>query len=156
MEFEREKDRLNLCLNGNVLITHSNDEPAFFAGTGQSESNLHRGNFKVLDRTVERFPLEVVAVLDQAEHTQLSLKRSQSANTEVLISFDKKSDKIWVQLIDGDINKKDEYFNARLFIFQLPCAAIDFENSKVCLSLQVSFEICGNIYKKIKSLEIIQ
>ena len=105
MEFEREKDRFNVCLNGNVLITHSNDEPAFFAGTGQSESNLHRGNFKVLDRTVERFPLEVVAVLDQAEHTQLSLKRSQSANTEVLISFDKKSDKIWVQLIDGDINR---------------------------------------------------
>ena len=101
MIFEGKKENFSICLNDVVLIRHSDAEPAFFAGTGQGESNLYRGNFKVLDRKVERFPLQLVGLDEQAEQTILTLKRPNASSAEVTISFGKFSDEIHVRLLGG-------------------------------------------------------
>ena len=40
-----------------MLFRHSRTTPGLFAGTGQERMDMHRGNFDVEDRLVERAPL---------------------------------------------------------------------------------------------------
>lgn len=101
MIFEGKKENFSICLNDVVLIRHSDAEPAFFAGTGQGESNLYRGNFKVLDRKLERFPLQLIGLNEQADQTILTLKRPNASCAEATISFGKFSDEIHVRLLGG-------------------------------------------------------
>ena len=105
MVFLGTKDNFSACLNDIVLIRHANDEPAFFAGTGQGESNLYRGNFKVLDRKIERFPLEVIALDEHAEQTVITLKRQQASSAEAVITFNRTTNEIRVQLLSGELNR---------------------------------------------------
>jgi alpha-glucosidase len=105
MIFEGNKDRFSVLLNGVVLIEHDGDNPVFFVGTGEGESNLYRGNFKVLDRTISRSPLAVLAVDDDPRRTVIQLKRAQAADVEAVVSLDKSAMTIHVQLLGGGLNR---------------------------------------------------
>jgi alpha-glucosidase len=105
MIFEGNKDRFSVSLNGVVLIEHSGDAPVFFVGTGEGESNLYRGNFKALDRTIARSPTAVLAVDDDPRRTVIRLKRAQAADVEAVITLDKSATTIHVQLLGGGLNR---------------------------------------------------
>lgn len=106
MIFTGTKDAFSISLGTTEIIRHAVDAPAFFAGTGQGESNLYRGNFKVLDRTLSRFPLVALAVEDSPERIVVSLGRqSDSRQPEVMIDVDKVGKRIYVRLADPARNR---------------------------------------------------
>ena len=105
MIFTGTKERFSISLNGLVLINNSVDEPAFFAGIGEGESNLYRGNFKVLDRKISRFPLEVIGVDAQPKEVVITLKRASANAAEVVITLDKINKKLHVRLVTKELNR---------------------------------------------------
>lgn len=106
MIFEGTPEAFTVHLGGTEIIRHEAEAPAFFAGIGQGESNLYRGNFKVLDRTLTRFPLEVVDIDDSPMETRLSLRRAGSAGApEVSIGIDKASRRLRVRMLEGSMNR---------------------------------------------------
>ena len=105
MIVESANDHLRVLLDDVVLLAHRTDEPAFFAGVGEPESNLHRGNFKVLDRKLARFPLELVGVEQKAGLTVATLKRAQSERVEATITIGQDGENIGVELHGGELNR---------------------------------------------------
>lgn len=105
MIVESANDQLRVLLDDVVLLAHRPDEPAFFVGVGEPESNLHRGNFKVLDRKLARFPLELVGVEQKAGLTVATLKRAQSERVEATITIGQDGENIRVELHGGKLNR---------------------------------------------------
>jgi alpha-glucosidase len=105
MIVESANDHLRVLLDDVVLLAHRTDEPAFFAGVGEPESNLHRGNFKVLDRKLARFPLELVGVEQKAGLTVATLKRAQSERVEATITIGQDGENIRIELHGGELNR---------------------------------------------------
>ena len=105
MIVESANDHLRVLLDDVVLLAHRTDEPAFFAGVGEPESNLHRGNFKVLDRKLARFPLELVGVEQKAGLTVATLKRAQSERVEATITIGGMARTSGVELHGGELNR---------------------------------------------------
>ena len=99
------KDCFRVLLNDIVLLAHSTEEPAFFAGIGEPESNLYRGNFKVLDRKIARFPLEVVGIKQTEGLAVISLKRANEAGIEAILTVGQDGEHIGVQLSNGELNR---------------------------------------------------
>ncbi|MBK7590923.1 MAG: alpha-glucosidase [Betaproteobacteria bacterium] len=105
MRVEGAKDGLRVRLGDIVLVEHSTDEPAFFAGIGEPESNLHRGNFKVLDRRLARFALELIALEVRDGLTVAAMKRRGATAAEVTITFGRDGENIGVELHGGGLNR---------------------------------------------------
>ena len=105
MRVEGAKDGLRVRLGDIVLVEHSTDEPAFFAGIGEPESNLHRGNFKVLDRRLARFALELIALEVRDGLTVATMKRRGATAAEVTITFGQDGENIGVELHGGGLNR---------------------------------------------------
>jgi alpha-glucosidase len=66
--FKSDSSGFEFYLGKILLIRHTHEEPAFFAGTGEPESNLYRGNFKVLDRKIIRRPLREFSIENKGEN----------------------------------------------------------------------------------------
>jgi alpha-glucosidase len=97
-------DQFKVTFKGITLIRHSDDEPAFFGGTGEGESNLYRGNFKVLDRKLKRCPLQTVSIEDRGQNLVIRLKRAESADVEVVLTLEKAAALLNVKL-QGGLNR---------------------------------------------------
>ena len=110
MIFEGTKEDCRILLGDTVLISHSEQAPAFFAGTGQGESNLYRGNFKVLDRCITRSPLLVVDVKDTVEATTITLKRAAASAVEVEVTLNKPAKTINVRLLGSEQNPLNRFW----------------------------------------------
>lgn len=104
MQFEGTPAQFRVRLNDILLIAHSKEEPAFFAGIGEAESNLYRGNFKVLDRKIARFPLQVVDIVADGLSTRVMLRRADASAPEVTLVF-LPDDTIDVRLHGGGLNR---------------------------------------------------
>lgn len=103
MIFEGNRERFSIAVDGTVLIRHEPGAPAFFAGTGEPESQLYRGNFKVHDRVLSRATLAVVSVQDRPEQTVLTLV-SNAGDQRATVTIDKARRTIGVRL-GGSLNR---------------------------------------------------
>lgn len=100
-----DRNQFQISLDKLVLIRHSDDEPAFYAGIGEGESNLYRGNFKVLDRKIERFPLQVLSVEVQEGDVLIRLQRAGTACSEVELRISRQHKTLRVDLVAGGLNR---------------------------------------------------
>lgn len=98
-------DGFRVQLNQLTLLEHSKNEPALFAGIGEPESNLYRGNFKVLDRKIARFPLEVVDIKQTDGLAVISLKRASADGVEATLTVGQDGEHIGVQLLNSELNR---------------------------------------------------
>ena len=107
MIVHKTKDGCSVWLGDIEIIRHEKGAPVFFAGTGYGESNLYRGNFKVLDRTLVRYPLAIVDIDDSSPTTTIiALNRvPESLITEVLLHIDKSGTCIRIQLVEKSLNR---------------------------------------------------
>lgn len=96
---------IEININNINLLHHSNDEPAFFVGTGKAESNFYRGNFKVFDRFVEREVLEIINIKSENENQIISLKRLPEKDCEVLIIINCQLNTLAVKFINTTLNR---------------------------------------------------
>ncbi len=105
MNFISGKDFFNISLNGKLIIKHTSDEPAFFIGTGEPESNLYRGNFKVLDRKLARSVLNKFSVEEKDELITIKLRKESSSIDDVEIFFKKTGLNINFKILNHDHNR---------------------------------------------------
>ncbi len=105
MHITGSNDKFQIDFNGIALIRHSHEEPAFFAGCGEGESNLYRGNFKVLDRKLQRFPLQAVSLEDFASHCVIELQRPLASAVEVVVTLQKATAQIQVRILSSALNR---------------------------------------------------
>ena len=100
-----DRNQFQISLDKLALIRHSDNEPAFYAGIGEGESNLYRGNFKVLDRKIERFPLQVLSVEVQEGDTLVRLQRAGATGCEVELRISLQHKTLRVDLVAGGLNR---------------------------------------------------
>lgn len=107
MQFKGTRDAFDIAIGGTTILRQATDTPIFFAGTGHPESNLYRGNFKVLDRTLRRTPLSVSEVQDTPERVliQLRLPDSPNDNVDAEVAVDKATARVHVRLLGKELNR---------------------------------------------------
>lgn len=88
---------VEIWLEGILLIKHTEDRPAFFAGTGIETMEMYRGNFDINDYVESRVPLELQFV-DSAQ-VKLSYKQ-----TILTVAITKKEEALALTFhLDGNV-----------------------------------------------------
>ncbi len=103
MHFEKTADGFDLSINGTLVLRHSTDAPAFFAGRGEERIDMYRGNFDIEDYVVERVALSHAEV--DGETVRLSAAAGQPArlllrlqnNTVHLEALDPSINRLWLR-----------------------------------------------------------
>lgn len=57
MELKQIENGFQIIQNGQVLINHTDKNPAFFVGMGHEKISVYRGNFDIQEQLIERIPL---------------------------------------------------------------------------------------------------
>jgi len=79
-------DGFTLSLDGRTLLHHSVDAPCVFAGVGEADIAMHRGNFDIADYVVERTPLPHVTINGALLHFR------RHAGDQVMLSLELQAD----------------------------------------------------------------
>ncbi len=58
MEFVLLEDGFRLKSHSEDLITHTKENPFLYVGYGEETIEMYRGNFKIEDYMIERYPLK--------------------------------------------------------------------------------------------------
>lgn len=77
MNLIKNNEGFSLELNGIKIISHSLDNPFIYAGHGQSNIDMYRGNFKIKDYVVERSPLSYATISETKDIYTIELKRTK-------------------------------------------------------------------------------
>lgn len=109
------------------IITHTNDNPFVYVGYGEETIDMYRGNFKIDDYIVERYPLKNVSIEERDGKVLLNFENIikatvKLANDLFIIDFEKLNDKVnrfWVRISSDEQEKcygcgeQMSYFNLR-------------------------------------------
>ncbi len=109
------------------IITHTNDNPFVYVGYGEETIDMYRGNFKIDDYIVERYPLKNVSIEEKNGKFLLNFENIikatiKLANDLFIIDFEKLNDKVnrfWVRISSDEQEKcygcgeQMSYFNLR-------------------------------------------
>ncbi|MGG2474868.1 alpha-glucosidase, partial [Rhizobium sp. BR5] len=57
MHFEKTSNGFTLAIGNRTILSHSPENPAFFAGFGKERMDMYRGNFDIEDYVIERTAL---------------------------------------------------------------------------------------------------
>lgn len=64
MKLNRIPGGFELEANGHVILRHTTEQPMIYVGCGEEDISMYRGNFKIEDYVVQRYPLAKAAVSD--------------------------------------------------------------------------------------------
>ena len=76
-------DGFTLLLRGHTLLRHTRDAPCVFAGIGEAQMAMYRGNFDISDYLIERAPLACVSI----EGTLLHFRRDAGGPVWLTLEF---------------------------------------------------------------------
>ena len=65
-ELKIENGQYRLLYNGRLLLSQTESFPMLYAGCGQESVDMYRGNFKIEDYVIERRPLQVQSICQEA------------------------------------------------------------------------------------------
>ncbi|MHB8066234.1 MAG: alpha-glucosidase, partial [Ruminiclostridium sp.] len=127
MELVMQKDGFKLLHENQDIITHTKDNPFVYVGYGEETIDMYRGNFKMEDYVIERYPLKNFCVEEKDEEYVFEFEntlkvRIKLANDLVLIDFEKIDQKInrfWIRISSNKEEKcygcgeQMSYFNLK-------------------------------------------
>ncbi len=104
MHFEKTHDGFKLAIGNRTILSHSPDEPAFFAGFGKERMDMYRGNFDIEDYVVERTALRHAEIsgdsvtLSSAPGQTPRLRLTLESNAILLTALDKTINRLWLRI----------------------------------------------------------
>lgn len=106
MELKNLNDGFELNLNGAVVLRHTAENPMFYVGYGEEKIDMYRGNFKIEDYLVERYPLLNAVVTKQENGLKLLFEEKllvliEEKNGKAILSFeclDAKINRFWIRV----------------------------------------------------------
>ncbi len=129
MEFVLFKDGFSLRSYGKELITHTQENPFLYVGYGEETVEMYRGNFKIQDYIIERYPLKNITV--EQLHNQYTINFDNKIKAVFtllenaglfIINFEKTDTKInrfWIRIRSDEYEKcygcgeQMSYFNLK-------------------------------------------
>ncbi len=85
-------------LAGRLILRHTIESPAFFAGRGEGRMDMHHGNFDISDRLSERAPLEHVAI----EGSRITLRRHATDRPALVFDLTETAHGVDLVLVEAD------------------------------------------------------
>ncbi len=127
MNFVLFENGFKLLHDTQEIITHTMEKPFIYIGYGQENVDMYRGNFKINDYVIERYPVKNFKIEQQKKKFCLNFEDKVRAifdinDEKVIINFEKLENNInrfWIR-INSDENEKCygcgeqmSYFNLR-------------------------------------------
>lgn len=100
MQVKLKDNQVQISCRQKILLSHSAEAPMIYVGRGREDVDMYRGNYKITDYVIERYPL--------------SLTNVRRENGLIILNFD---NKILVKIRSGeklvilDFEQKDENIN---------------------------------------------
>jgi sulfoquinovosidase len=105
MHFETTKDGFALTIGNRTILSHSFENPAFFAGFGKERMDMYRGNFDIEDYLIERNALRHAEVsgdsvtLSSAPGQAPRLRLTLDGNAMRLTALDDTINRLWLRVV---------------------------------------------------------
>ncbi len=92
-------NHFELIWNGQIILRHTEENPMIYIGCGQEDVDMYRGNFKISDYVIERYPLKLSDVEEKDGAYILDFEGRVVATVKVVdsvctLDFQKKDDRI--------------------------------------------------------------
>lgn len=99
MELLRQEDGLQLSFEGQTILLCSGEKPLIYVGYGEETMDMYRGNYKIEDYVVERYPLYITGTEEQGGKLLLDFQGEIGAVVTVagdlaVITWEKKNPRI--------------------------------------------------------------
>jgi len=106
MEFIKTKTGFEIKHNNEIIIEHSILNPFLYVGYGEEAVEMFRGNFKIEDYVIERYPILDFKIIKNGKEEQILLSKEllvaiKIKNEQVILKFQKNNSKInrlWIRL----------------------------------------------------------
>ncbi|HET6469603.1 MAG TPA: alpha-glucosidase [Geminicoccaceae bacterium] len=102
MQFHATSDGFVLALAGRELVRHSAALPWLFVGQGRERIEMHRGNFEIEDRLVERVPLPHVEASPEGGGWRLAFRRHAGDAVQVALHCSGAADRALVRFTEAE------------------------------------------------------
>lgn len=127
MELNIKNNGFTLCEGTKQILTADENHPLIYVGYGEENVDMYRGNYKIQDYVVERYPLKITYMKekDNELHIDFSgeifavIKNKNHVFTMDIASLNKKINRFWIR-VDADKEEKCygcgeqmSYFNLR-------------------------------------------
>lgn len=120
-------NEFRLSWNGQTLLSHTMESPMIYVGLGREDVDMYRGNFKITDYVVERYPLKLtlveerddVCVLDFDGKIEVSVKTDRDVCTLDFAKKDERINRFWFRVAAEKeekcygLGEQMSYFNLR-------------------------------------------
>ncbi|WP_230531135.1 alpha-glucosidase [Microvirga roseola] len=103
MHIKTTADGFDLVLDGRLVLSHRDDAPCLFVGSGEARMDMYRGNFDIEDYVVERTPLRHAAV--SGSEIAFSAAPGQHARLTLTVSGDGRNGIVAFNAADAAINR---------------------------------------------------
>ncbi len=127
MEFILLKDGFRLIQNQEELLVHTKEKPLLYVGSGEETVEMYRGNFKLEDYVVERYPLKNIKIEKTGDRLAINFEDKIKAFLHwqedlFVLDFEKTDpgiNRFWIRIASGEREKcygcgeQMSYFNLR-------------------------------------------
>lgn len=127
MELVFSGDGFRLKYNDKDILIHTKDQPFIYVGYGEETIDMYRGNFKIEDYVIERYPLKNFNIKKEMNKYIINFENKVTATISLnedlfLIDFEKNDSKInrfWIRIQSDESEKcygcgeQMSYFNLR-------------------------------------------
>lgn len=127
MKLNRIDNGFELISKGKVILSHTSKMPMLYVGYGEEKMEMYRGNFKIEDYIVERYPLTKVEIIEEGNEIRVNFDGKIAVDIKVekgkcILNFtclDSKINRFWMRVqADGEekiygCGEQYSYFNLR-------------------------------------------
>lgn len=126
MKLKTMEGGFTICGDNQVYLEHTEQKPALYVGYGEASIDMYRGNFKIEDYVVQRYPLNVVSITGTSDGAQIDfggLKAKICIDQELLTIYFEKTDpninRFWLRIPSDKAEKcygcgeQMSYFNLK-------------------------------------------
>ncbi len=101
MKIVEEKNSFKIEYNSRTLIEHSHKLPFIFAGSGDAEYKMYRGNFEIEDYLESRVPMKYFEIEEKEDYSLLTLKSSLEGGLSLKIKAGLEAGKLKLEFLNS-------------------------------------------------------
>src|SRR6056297_2042052 len=101
MKIIEEKNSFKIEYNSRILIEHSQQSPFAFAGSGDAEYKMYRGNFEIEDYLESRVPLKYFQIEEEANYSLITLKSSSEGGLSLKIKAGLEAGRLKLEFLES-------------------------------------------------------
>jgi len=127
MQVVFKKNYFKISYGQKTILQHSAEAPMIYVGLGQENVEMYRGNYKIADYVVERYPLTLIEVQQETDFYILNfdnkiLIKVKHSGEQIILDFEQKDNTInrfWFRVLADEQEKcygcgeQMSYFNLR-------------------------------------------